>query len=172
SGGFNPTGTITFTLFFNGLLKDTETVTVNGNGTYTTPTGFTLPTTGTVTGTYQLDATYNGDSNNHSVSDINATNEQVVVSPASPTLVMTPNPTSATLSGSPSLHDAPPIFSGGFNATGTITFTLFFNGVLKDTETVTVNGDGTYTTPTGFTLPTTGNVTGIYQWDADRKSVG
>ena len=29
---------------------DTETVTVSGNGTYTTPTGFTLPTTGTVDG--------------------------------------------------------------------------------------------------------------------------
>ena len=47
AGGFNPTGTITFTLFLNGgsTPVDTETVTVNGNGTYTTPTGFTLPTT-------------------------------------------------------------------------------------------------------------------------------
>ena len=46
AGGFNPTGTITFTLFHNGGTTpvDTETVTVNGNGTYTTPTGFTLPT--------------------------------------------------------------------------------------------------------------------------------
>ncbi len=43
---------------------DTETVTVTGNGTYTTPTGFTLPTSGTVTGTYQWDATYSGDTNN------------------------------------------------------------------------------------------------------------
>ena len=35
-----------------------------------------------------------------------------------------------------------------------------------DTETVAVNGNGTYTTPTGYTLPTTGTVTGTYQWDA------
>ena len=51
---------------------DTETVTVNGNGTYTTPTGFTLPTTGTVTGTYQWDASYSGDTNNNTASDNNA----------------------------------------------------------------------------------------------------
>ncbi len=39
-------------------------MTVSGNGTYTTPTGYTLPTTGTVTGTYQWNATYSGDTNN------------------------------------------------------------------------------------------------------------
>ncbi len=71
---------------------DTETVTVNGNGTYTTPTGFTLPTTGTVTGTYQWDATYSGDTNNNTVSDNNAANEQVTVSAASPTLTHHPQP--------------------------------------------------------------------------------
>ena len=59
---------------------DTESVTVNGNGTYTTPTGFTLPATGTVTGTYQWDASYGGDANNNPVSDNNAANEQVTVS--------------------------------------------------------------------------------------------
>ena len=50
-----------------GTLVDTETVAVSGNGTYTTPTGYTLPTTGTVTGTYQWDATYSGDANNNPV---------------------------------------------------------------------------------------------------------
>ena len=46
---------------------DTESVAVHGNGTYTTPTGFTLPTTGTVTGTYQWDASYSGDGSNNPV---------------------------------------------------------------------------------------------------------
>ena len=50
-------------------MVDTETVTVSGNGTYTTPTGYTLPTTGTVTGTYQWVATYSGDANNNAVSE-------------------------------------------------------------------------------------------------------
>jgi hypothetical protein len=42
---------------------DTETVTVSGNGTYSTPTGY-LPA---VVGTYQWVATYSGDSNNNTV---------------------------------------------------------------------------------------------------------
>ena len=55
----------------------------------------------------------------------------------------------------------------GYHPTGTITFTLMApGGGTVDTETVTVNGNGIYTTPTGFTLPATGTVTGTYQWDA------
>src|SRR5262249_12361476 len=81
SGGFQPTGTITFTLLFNGggTPVDTETVTVNGNGNYTTPAGFTLPTSGTVTGTYQWIATYSGDTNNNPASDGNPVSERVTV---------------------------------------------------------------------------------------------
>ena len=168
-GGFHPTGSITFTLHQGGALVDTETVTVTGNGTYTTPTGFALPTTGTVAGTYQWDATYNGDANNNTVSDTGAANEQVTVSAASPTLVTAPNPTTVTLglTAPPILTDAATL-AGGFRPTGSIIFTLFHNGgpTPVDTETVTVTGNGTYTTPTGFALPTTGTVTGIYQWNA------
>ena len=168
-GGFHPTGTITFTLHHGGTPVDTETVPVTGNGIYTTPTGFTLPTTGTVTGTFQWDATYDGDTNNGSVSDNSAANEQVTVTAASPTITTAPNPTTVTLGATapPILTDAATL-SGGFSPTGTIIFTLFHNGgpTPVDTETVTVNGNGTYATPTGFTLPATGTVTGTYQWDA------
>ena len=168
SGGFSPTGTITFTLHQGGTLVDTEMVAVNGNGTYTTPTGFTLPTTGTVTGTYQWDATYSGDANNTAASDTGSVAEQVTVNIASPTLGTTPNPTTVTLSADPVTLTDTATLAGGFNPTGTITFTLFHNGgpTPVDTETVTVNGNGPYTTPTGFTLPTSGTVTGTYQWDA------
>ena len=50
---------------------DTETVSVSGNETYTTPVGYTLPTTGTVTGTYQWVVTYSGDANNNGVASDN-----------------------------------------------------------------------------------------------------
>jgi YVTN family beta-propeller protein len=91
SGGSAPTGTITFTLYYDGgsTPVDTETVPVSGNGTYSTPAGYTLPATGTVTGTYQWDAAYSGDANNNAVSDNGAANEQVVVSPAATTLSYT-----------------------------------------------------------------------------------
>ncbi len=82
AGGFAPTGTITFTLYLGATLVDTETASVTGNGTYVTPLGYTLPNSGTVTGTYQWNATYTGDTNNKPISDINNRNEQVVVSPA------------------------------------------------------------------------------------------
>ena len=166
SGGYHETGSITFTLYLGSTLLDTETVSVSGNGSYTTPTGYTLPTTGTVTGTYQWDASYNGDTNNTSTSENNAAAEQVVVSKAIPTIITTPSATAVTLgTTSVNLKDTA-VLSGGYYETGSITFTLYLGSTLVDTETESVNGNGSYTTPTGYTLPTTGTVAGTYQWDA------
>lgn len=83
-GGTNPTGTITFTLFFYGIfgevpLVDTETVSVNGNGTYSTPLGYTVPPDGR--SAYQWDASYSGDSNNNPVAETNNSSEVVTVFP-------------------------------------------------------------------------------------------
>src|SRR5262249_18310533 len=98
TGGYFPTGSITFTLIFNGNTVDTETVSVNGNGSYSTPTAYTLPTSAAVTRTYQWSAAYTSDnSNNNTASDNGAANEQVVVSPASPAINTVPNTTSVTL---------------------------------------------------------------------------
>ena len=73
-----------------------------GNGSYSTPSGYTLPTSGATLGVYQWDATYQGDGNNYSASDNNDPAEQVSVL-AIPTVI---NPTftsvtqtSATLGG-------------------------------------------------------------------------
>ena len=49
-------------------------MTVNGNGSYTTasgnnPGGYTLPGSGTVTGSYVWTATYSGDGNNTTAND-------------------------------------------------------------------------------------------------------
>ncbi len=168
SGGNDETGMITFTLLSpTGVTVDTESVNVSGDGTYSTPTGYTLPTTGTVTGTYQWDVSYSGDSHNNPVADTLDPNEQVSVFAASPTLSGAPSATTVTLrdSGAPTLTDSATL-SGGYNETGTLTFTLVSpTGATVDTESVHVSGDGTYATPTGYTLPTTGTVTGTYQWD-------
>ena len=158
SGGSTPTGTITFTLVApGGSTVDTETVSVNGNGTYTTPTGYTLPTSGTVTGTYQWNATYtSSNGNNATANDIGVTNEQVPVSPASPSITTTPSPTSFTLGTTTETLTDSAVLSGGYSPMGSITFTLVApGGSTVDTETISVNGNGTYTTPTGYTLPTT-----------------
>ena len=82
SGGDAPTGTITFTLYNpEELPVDIEHVTVSGNGNYSTPKGYTLPTTGSIAGTYQWDASYSGDADNGSVSDNKDAAEVVTVNP-------------------------------------------------------------------------------------------
>ncbi len=156
SGGSSPTGTITFTLTAPGnTVVDTESVTVTGDNTYTTPTGYTP----NATGTYVWSASYSGDSNNNGAAD-NGQNETEAVTPASPVINTVAGGTVVVGSGIPLTDTA--ALSGGYSPTGSITFTLTFNGSTVDTETVTVNGDNTYTTPGGYT-PTT---TGTYVWSA------
>jgi hypothetical protein len=79
SGGYNPTGTITFNLYptqdCSGPPVNTETATVNGDGSYSTPTGYTP----TATGTYQWTASYSGDGNNNAVASL-CGNEPVTIS--------------------------------------------------------------------------------------------
>jgi hypothetical protein len=116
---------------------DTETVTVNGNGTYTTPTGFTLPTNSTATGTYQWDVTYSGDTNNAGASDVNDVNERVTVSAADPAITTTPNPTTVT-------QDPSSVVSGNSNS----------NNATSDTSD-TNSASGQVTVSTTTTNPTT-----------------
>ena len=158
--GYNPTGTITFTLYApnDTTVVGTEMVAVSGNGTYNTPTGY-LPSAGL--GTYQWVASYSGDSNNNPVVE-NIGNEPEAVDPASPTLTASAGGTVVLGSGN-NLTDSVTL-SEGDNPTGTITFTLFAPGGVSvvDTETITVSGNGAYSTPNGY-LPT---AAGSYQWIA------
>ena len=160
-----PTGNLVFKLedATNNVVY-TQTDTVNGYGTYhaAVPTSTVLGA-----GTYHWVANYGGDSNNISTGDFTSATEVVTITKASPTLSTTPSATTITLGTTtpPVLTDSAKL-SGGYHETGTITFTLYLGSTLVDTETATVSGNGTYTTPTGYTLPTTGTVTGTYQWDA------
>jgi hypothetical protein len=169
TGGYNPTGTITFTLTApDGTTTPEGSVTVTGDGTYGSPTTVTA----TEVGTYTWHASYSGDADNNAASDQGGTGEQTVVSPASPTIRTTPSVTNVTLgTTAPTLKDTADL-EGGYSPTGTITFTLYQGSILVDTETATVSGNGMYTTPTGYTLPTTGTVTGSYQWDASYNGDG
>src|SRR5207248_1417311 len=174
-GGSNPTGSITFTLVGpDGItVVDTETVLVNGNGLYSTPTDFARAHTRTapnLRGTYQSNATYSSDANNNAASDIDDPTEQVTVNPDSPTLSTLPYLTSFTLDP-PVPLSFPTRRSSDLNPTGSITFTLVGpdGTTVVDTEMVLVNGNGLYSTPTGFTpgvTPSGPDLTGTYQWNA------
>jgi hypothetical protein len=156
TGTFMGTGTITFTLTQpNGTTITGGTDTVHGDGTYVAPSVLA-----TQAGTYTWHASYSGDGLNNGAID-NGNNESLTTIPASPAISTVPGPT-VVLGSGVRLTDTATL-SGGFNPTGTITFTLFSpSNMIVDTETVQVHGDGTYATPLGF-LPT---AVGTYQWVA------
>jgi hypothetical protein len=162
SGGYSPSGTITFTLYSpSNQLVYTDVVTISGNGTYSTASGTNaggyLPT---AAGTYQWVASYSGDSNNNTVSEANG-NEPEAVSPASPAIVTTAGAT-IILGSSSKLTDTATL-SGGYVPSGSITFNLYGpSSTVVDTETATVSGNGNYSTPTGY-VPT---AAGSYYWVA------
>jgi len=87
SGGFEPTGTILFELFppadttCAGTPVFSESVTVSGNGDYSTTTGYTVPLAGP-SGTYHWTASYSGDANNNAASSSCADEPVVIINPS------------------------------------------------------------------------------------------
>ena len=155
SGGYNPTGTITFKLYTNNTCSGdpifTDSVTVDGNGSYQTSY-----TTSSV-GTYYWLASYSGDgSNAGSTHDCAVEGEVDTVEAAATTLSTTPNllpNDSATL-------------GGGFGTlSGSITFELYASadcsGIDMYSETVSVSGAGTYETSNDSVYIT---ADGTYSW--------
>jgi hypothetical protein len=167
SGGNGPTGTITFTLYdANNASAYTETVSVDGNGTYSTATGHVAD----MVGTWHWSAAYSGDEGNKAVHSQMA-DEPVVVTQAQPAITTSPNPTSAN-SGA-TLKDSATL-SAGYHPTGSITFTLYNpSNVAVDTETVGVEGNGTYSTPNGYAAQAAGtwHWSAAYSGDTNNKAV-
>jgi len=171
SGGANPTGTVTFSLFApsnpncastEGSAGSVQTVTVPlGNGGSATSAG--TPYTTIEVGTYNWIAKYSGDANNKSVSTA-CTNEQVTIG-KDPTSVTT----AASAGGVPgtALHDTAKV-TGRFLPTGTVTFTLYGPADMTCTaapiftSTVALGSNGTSTSAT-FSGTT---ATGTYNWVA------
>src|SRR5918992_1665110 len=161
TGGFNPTGTVTFRLFGPGDTTcetpiATRTDTLSGSGT---------ASSGTVSaggvGTYNWTATYSGDASNNPVTSP-CGDEQVVIVKATPGITTKP---SGSVPAGGVVSDTATV-TGGFNPTGTVTFKLFAPGDTAcatpiATRTDTLSGSGT---------AASGNVTigaaGTYRWTA------
>jgi hypothetical protein len=150
SGGYNPTGAITWNLYGPGDSSCTSAIktftdsSVNGDGNYTSPSYVT-----TQTGDYHWVASYGGDSNNASVSgNCGDPGETSTVSPLTPTL--STNAVNGTTGGP--IHDTA-LLTGGEKPTGTITWNLYNTDSDPTCQTslgsvsASVNGDGTYTSP-------------------------
>ncbi|HVX13283.1 MAG TPA: hypothetical protein VHC22_19015 [Pirellulales bacterium] len=162
ANGFGATGDLVFTLSGPNGFSYTQSDPLSGDTTYSASD--TLPTTGTVVGTYTWHVTYVGDASNNSASDQGGTGEQTVVSKSNPTI--SPNAGAPVVVGTNTPLTASATLGGGYFETGTITFTLYNpSNVSVYTDTVNVAGNGSYSTisgtTTGSAVPTTA---GTYQW--------
>ncbi len=166
TGGFNPTGTVTFKLYNNSsasgtpLFTDTETL----SGGSATSNGFTA----TAAGTDYWVATYNGDSKNSSVTSGTA-DEPVTITKVKPAINTTQQPASAKVGDS--IADKATV-SGGMSPTGTVTFKLYNNssasGTPLFTDTETLSGGSA--TSNGFTATAAGTDFWVATYNGDSKN--
>jgi hypothetical protein len=170
TGGYFPTGTVTFELYSNAMASGTPLYTdsnvplVSG---VATSTGYTA----TATGTDYWVAAYNGNTNNKAVSSP-ATSEPVTITQVTPTINTSQQPASAAVGSS--IADKATV-SGGYSPTGTVTFDLYNNSagtgtpLFANTETIS----GGTATSTGYTAAVAGTDYWVatYNGDTNNKAV-
>ncbi len=185
SGGFSPTGTITFTVFpqnttCTGSPIFTSTVSVNGNGNYVSAP-FSAPSIGV----YNWVASYSGNLNNNPfTAPCGASGETLTVTIAAPSIVTSATPSVITMAGSNGYTSALSIgwasdtatLSRGFNPSGTITFNAYYanatcSGTPLFTSTVTVNGNGNYASAS-FIPPAAGTYNWVASYSGDSNNGG
>jgi hypothetical protein len=147
----NAGGSVTYTVYTDSACSQGA----QSAGTKTVTNGVVPdsdPVTFNTAGDYYWQAVYSGDANNAGATSV-CTSEHLVVTKRSPGISTAQN----------LIPNDDATISGAFNATGTITFSLFSpsaptcSGTPAYTETVTVSGNGTYnTTNTSFIASTEG----------------
>jgi hypothetical protein len=167
SNGVSPTGTVSFQLFGPGdptcaVASQNVTVALQSDGSASSSPPTLVATSA---GTYRWTATYSGDANNTPVATAcGDAGQSVVVTTATPSMVTQASrsvPVAGAISDTATL-------SGGYNPTGTITFSAYGPGApncigpASFTNTLAVtHGTGDYTSS-----PFTPLVPGRYRWVA------
>jgi subtilisin-like proprotein convertase family protein len=166
SGGFSPTGTVTFRLFADSGCSSQVFTSTNALSGSTATSGSFTPT---APGTYYWTAVYNGDaSNNQATSPCQAPNESVTITKASPTISTQASP--GGLLGAP-VRDVATL-AGGQNPAGTVTFRLFSDGACTSEVFTSTNAlAGTTATSDWFTPTAPGTYfwTAVYGGDANNN---
>jgi hypothetical protein len=149
-GNYAPSGSVTFDLYSSKTNQDSGTLLFSSTEPLSDGTATSASYTATAAGADYWVATYDGDSNNASVSTDPAA-DPVTIDQASPSIAFTLEPTDVTVGGS---VQAKATVSGGDSPSGTVTFGLYDNaagtGTPLFTGTMTLSG-GTATTRTATT---------------------
>src|SRR5205085_2628890 len=140
SGGDNASGNVTFTLYKDASCTQTEGV--SGSGAIRSEerrVGKERHTLG-APGTYYRQASYAGDANNNGLQTAcSAANEQLTVGKASLSVKAEDGMRAVTVTGVQTCALAVSI-SGGDNASGNVTFTLYKDASCTQTEGVSGSG--------------------------------
>ena len=167
AGGNNPTGKITFTAYgpddeFCSTSVYSEDVTVNGNGDYSTATGYVVP----AKGDYQWIASYSGDANNDPVStQCGDPDETLTFEAAAPdvetAIHLEPETSPPTVVGGAThvalgstVHDSATVSAPAVlgTPTGSVDFS-FYSGTCGDPENATLVGTDTVDLVNGVADP-------------------
>jgi hypothetical protein len=170
SGGYSPSGTVTFKLYSSASTQDAGTVlfsdTESLSGGVTTSAGYTTTSAAT---DYWV-ASYNGDSNNSSVSSAGS-DEPVTVGKASPSISSSQQPASATVGAS--IADKATV-SDGYSPSGTVTFKLYSSATTQDSSTLlftdTESLSGGAATSSGYATTSTGTDYWVATYDGDSNN--
>jgi hypothetical protein len=139
---------------------------ITGQGTISgTTASFSGSWTPAAPGTYNWQATYNGDANNGSVTTAcGGSTEQVVIGQAKPTVTTQASPTNGTAGVAMTAKDTATL-SGGASPTGTVTFSLYASSTCIGTPVV--KGSGTISgTTASYSASWTPATPGTYNWQA------
>jgi hypothetical protein len=158
------TGTVTYTVYTNNTCsanpRDAGTKALNADGSVPDSNGLAFNTTGT----FYWQAVYSGDTKNNGATSA-CTSETLIVNPKQPTASTAQN----------LLPNDSFTLSGGFSPTGSITFNLYSpsaatcSGPPAYTQTVPVNGNGTYPTTNSTFLAT---AEGTWRWQSSYSGDG
>src|SRR5208337_2489213 len=170
TGGYKPTGNVTFNLYNNPNGTGTPIFTdanepLNSNGVATS-TGYTA----TATGTDYWVATYNGDTNNNANTS-GAALEPVTITLVTPSINTSQQPASAAVGTS--IADQATV-TGGYKPTGNVTFNLYNNPNGTGTPIFTdanepLNSNGVATS-TGYTATSTGTDYWVATYNGDTNN--
>lgn len=174
-GGFSPTGSITFTLYSDNNCSTTAIMT--GSGTISSGgASWFANWTPTAPGTYYWRAIYNGDNNNNGYTTAcGGAGQQIAISAANPTVTTTASPNTGTIGTSITAGDTA-ILVGGYNPTGSITFTLYSDSSctsavsgMSGTGTVS-NGSASWSNNWTPTAPGTYYWRAVYSGDSNNNA--